>query len=145
MDSEGSGGRKSTPRDSAGCAESAAAEFIERLRGYRGRRQRDLSISRQVAHLRHEADRVQRKLGALIDLWDATVPRHILPHTVLTGYRGGTLTVTVNSSSTAYELDRLLREGLLAELRQGFRGTLTRVRVRIGQPESTKDSRSAGL
>ena len=50
----------------------------------------------------------------------------------MTSMRGGVLRVTVPSSTVGYELDRLLREGLLADLRSRFRGTLSRVVVRVG-------------
>ena len=45
------------------------------------------------------------------------------------------LAVTVASSAVSYELDRLLRGGLEADIRGRFRGTLVRIRLSVGQLE----------
>ena len=47
--------------------------------------------------------------------------------------RSGVAYVTVDSSSTGYELDRRLREGLEQQLRQAFGKTLVRVRISVGK------------
>jgi len=46
--------------------------------------------------------------------------------------RGGVARVTASSSATAFQLDRLLRGGLLKSLRAACATTLTRVEVRTG-------------
>ena len=45
---------------------------------------------------------------------------------------GGTYVAWAESSAVNYELDRLLREGLLGVIRMRFAGTLTRVKVSVG-------------
>jgi hypothetical protein len=47
--------------------------------------------------------------------------------------------VSVDSSSAAFELDRLLRGGLTNELGRRFRGTLVRVKIRnAGKPHAAR-------
>ncbi len=106
-----------------------ATREIERLRRHRGWRERDLSISGVVTDTLRSSTSLQRKLGALIELWQTRVPDHLVRRTRLSGLRGGVLHVSAESAAVAFELDRLLRQGLLSELRQAYRGTLSRVKV----------------
>jgi len=106
-----------------------ATREIERLRRHRGWRERDLSISGVVTDTLRTSTALQRQLGALIELWQLRVPDHLVRRTRLSGLRGGVLHVTADSAAVAFELDRLLRQGLLTELRQAYRGTLSRVKV----------------
>lgn len=107
-------------------------ERINNVRKYRGRREWDSSLAGSFARAEDEARRVQKKLGALIDQWEAIVPEHIANQTKLTGIRGGVLHVRVGSAPIAYELDRLLREGAEQALRETFPGTLRSIRRTIG-------------
>ena len=109
-----------------------ATREIERLRRHRGWRERDLSISGVVTDTLRSSTSLQRKLGALIDLWQTRVPPDLVRRTRLSGLRGGVLHVSAESAAVAFELDRLLRQGLLSELRQAYRGTLSRVKVTPG-------------
>lgn len=106
------------------------------LREHRGRRERDPSIGKLVAGTAQHAERTQRKLGQLIGLWDELVPAELASHTSLSGLRHGVLHVIVDSSSAAYELDRLLRGGLTHQLQSRFRGSLVRVKTRIGKVDA---------
>lgn len=108
-----------------------AATQIEQLRKYRCKPQRDLTVTHLIKSVAGAAQKTQRKLGALIDLWEQHVPPQLASHTAITGLRGGTLHVAVDGSATSFELDRLLREGLEQTLRSEYRGTLARVRIKI--------------
>ena len=110
-------------------AATQVAHEIERLREHRARPGRNLSIAAMIEATRKRSERARRQLGQLIELWHSFVPAEIADRTTLTALRGGVLHVTVDSSAVAYELDRLLREGLLAQLRSAYRGTLTRVKA----------------
>lgn len=109
---------------------------IERLRELRQRPQRDLSIASIIRRTADAAQKSQKRLGSIIELWEALVPRELAARTRLEHIRGGLLHVSVDSSATAYELDRLLREGLERELRSQYRGTLMRVRVRVSAADA---------
>jgi len=111
-----------------------AAREIQRLGASRARFARELSIAAIITATRKQAASVHRRLGELIELWEEFVPREIALHTTLTALKGGVLHVTVDSSSVAYELDRLLREGLVITLRKRYRSTLTRVKVSLSVP-----------
>lgn len=113
-----------------------AAREIDRLRAARVRPARDLSIASLINATHKRAADVQRRLGELIEIWEALVPEELSSHTRLTALRGSVLHVAVDSSPIAFELDRLLREGLDVALRQRYRRTLTRVKVTLAQMKS---------
>jgi hypothetical protein len=85
--------------------------------------------------------RTHRRLGEFIDLWERTVPPRLAAQTTVTGIRAGTAHVLVESSAALYELDRLLREGVEQTLRSQYRGTLIRVRLRIGPGDEPKTAK----
>jgi hypothetical protein len=117
-------------------AMTSAAFEIQQLRKHRVRQDRDESLGLIMANTADQTRRTQSKLGRLIDLWQQLVPAKLADRTSLVGFHGGVLTVEVDSASTAFQIDRLLRSGLTDELRRRFNGTLSRVRTRIGAPES---------
>lgn len=110
-----------------------AVQRLERLRQRRARSEADPSIGGLVSGLAQRAARTQRRLGALTDVWESLVPAEIVARTRLTSLRGGVARVVVDSASTAYELDRMLRGGLEQQLRWRLRGTLIRIRLSIGE------------
>lgn len=114
-------------------AMAEAVQRLERLRQGRVRSEADPSIGGLVSGVAQRAARTQRRLGALTDVWESLVPGEIVARTRLTGLRGGVARVVVDSASTAYELDRMLRGGLEQRLRRRFRGTLMRIRISIGE------------
>lgn len=108
------------------------------MQALRARRGRDVSIDKLIESMKTQADRQHRKMGDLIELWTELLPAELVEATALIGLRGGVLSVAADSASVSYELDRRLREGLLAALRSRYRGTLTRVKVQLAsrtQPE----------
>jgi hypothetical protein len=115
-----------------GSPAEAAAHQIERLRALRAHPSRDLSIVAAVAAAQRHADTVQRTLGELIRHWEALVPEELASRTQLVSLRGGVLRVSAETSSVAFQVDRLMREGALDELRRRFSRPLTRVRVTAG-------------
>ncbi len=111
---------------------SRSIHQLEQLRKLRCRPQPDLSISALIANTATEATKSHKKLGELIELWERLVPAELASQTSLLGLRAGVLQVRVGSSAASFELDRLLRSGLLAQLRQQFRGSLVRVKLQVG-------------
>jgi hypothetical protein len=107
---------------------------IQALQSRRGRTGRELSIGATIEREADEATRVHRRLGQLIGLWQELMPQQVADHTALSGLRHGVLHVIVDSAATAFEVDRLLRSGVEARLKQRFRGSLMRVRTRVGTP-----------
>ena len=107
------------------------AHEISILQKLRSRSPKDLTINGLVEAIQDRAEQTQKKLGELIDLWGELVPPEIAERTSLLGIRGGVLQVAAESSAIVYELDRLLREGLLKDLRSRYHGTLMRVKVQV--------------
>ncbi len=109
-----------------------AAGEIERLRRLRGAgADRDPSIAPLIAATAREAGRRRQRLGAFIELWEGLVPARLAERSRVIALRGGVVHVAADSAPAAWELDRLLRGGLEAQLRAGFPATLTRVRISV--------------
>lgn len=60
----------------------------------------------------------RRQLATLGAAWQALLPAELVEHSCLEGFSRGQLKVLVDSASHLAELDALLREGLVEELRQ---------------------------
>jgi hypothetical protein len=110
-----------------------AADQIARLQEQRVRPDPERAIGGLVSALAAEAKKAQRRLGSFVDLWEGLVPAEVASHTRVVGLRGGVAHVTVDTSSTAFEIDRRLREGLEQQLRRAYGKTLIRVKVTVGQ------------
>ena len=89
---------------------------LQRLRQWRVRPQRDLSMSFLENMFKQQIARPHKQLSAVVEQWQQLVPAELVEHTRLEGLRRGVLKVLVDSSSRLYELDRLLREGLSQQL-----------------------------
>ena len=127
---------RDVPQPASDAAIAGTAARIAHLRTVRKRPAYDASIHRLVLSTQQRAADVHRRLGAMIELWEAHIPADLAAKTALTSLRGGVLHVTVDSSPVAYELDRLLRGGMLIEMRRAFRGSLTRVKLHIAGERS---------
>ena len=119
-------------------------QLIQRLQAWRGRKTADLSIASIMESEVEKAAKTHKRLGELIDLWREVLPEALTAHTVLTGFRNGVLQVKVDSSATLFEIDRLLRGGMETELRSRFRGSLSRVKTRIGPLDETAPTLNQG-
>ena len=59
----------------------------------------------------------QRKMLRLGSAWQELLPDELVEHSCLASLRGGRLRVLVDDAAHLHELDMLLREGLLEQLR----------------------------
>ena len=119
-------------------------DHLQRLREFRGRRERDDSIVGFVQRIATDATSTQRKLGRFIDLWERLVPRDLASRSKVLSIRRGVVSVVVESSSTMYELDRMLRTGLEQELRRQFQSSVVRIRMQVGEVQPPVADRAAG-
>ncbi|MBI1368999.1 MAG: DUF721 domain-containing protein [Planctomycetes bacterium] len=110
----------------------AAEQHIARLRHWRHRPERDLSLSFINEYVQKQIAKPAAQLGDLGSLWVELVPVHLLPRTQLAKFTRGVLHVTVPDAATNYELDRLLRSGLELTLKQKCKTTLRKIRVSVG-------------
>ena len=99
---------------------------------WRNRQQtnRICTLAEPLRHLvkHHLAKRV-RQIGQLSIAWDECIPETILEHTALVTFTRGTLTVAVDSAPHRYQLQMLLRDGLIEAIRERFSGALNRIRL----------------
>jgi hypothetical protein len=83
--------------------------------------------------MQHTLRKRVRQLGELAGAWDEIIPEEFRQHTALESFARGTLTVLVDSAPHRYQLEMLLRGGLLRLLTQRFSGALNRVKLVPGQ------------
>jgi hypothetical protein len=114
---------------------SGDLDRIRRLAGWRARPDRVASIAGDAGGFAREMRRLERSIGSATDAWARLAPPELQACATVETLRGGTLTLRVDGSAAAYEIDRTLRGGLEANLRMAIPG-LVRVRTRIGAPGS---------
>ncbi|MBN1556094.1 MAG: DUF721 domain-containing protein [Phycisphaerae bacterium] len=85
------------------------------------------------AFMKHHLGRRVKQLSELAILWDEIIPADLRRHTALDHFQRGVLTVMVDSASHRFQLQTLLRDGLLKAIRQRFTGALDRIRLVPGQ------------
>ncbi len=83
--------------------------------------------------MKHTISKRVRQLGQLANAWDEVVPEEFREHTALESFARGTLTVIVDSAPHRFQLEMLLRSGLLKLLCNKFPGALNRVKLVPGQ------------
>ena len=110
---------------------------LARLAPYRRRRDFDPSIDGILDSTVKKAKRDEKRFSSFSEAWAQLVPAEILSCSRLAGSRGSSITIEVDSSSAKYELDRLLRTGLEADLRRLYNGPLTKVRTKLGVPDQS--------
>ena len=93
---------------------------------------RPLSASMDTLVGKTLAKRV-KQVASLVDVWEEIIPEPLLGHTALEGFRNGTLTVQVNSSSFRFQLQQLLNGGLMRDLQARCPEPLNKVRLVPGQ------------
>ena len=127
-DPSGTAASIGAPR-SADAGLAVAAAGLDRLRKHRARRWDASAIDRIVASIQREASRAQRGTGDFAEAWEAEVPEALRDRCRIHSVRGGVARVEASDASVRYELERLLREGLLLAVRRRFGKPLRRVRV----------------
>jgi len=109
-----------------------ADAMLRKLQSYRVRPSRAVPIANDIARIQRDADRTHSHLGPAIETWLAVVPEPLRSRSRVVSLRSGVLTVQVDSAAVRYELDGLLRNTLLRQLRRSLRGPLNRVRIQLG-------------
>jgi hypothetical protein len=112
---------------------SDAADRIKQLAAWRARPDRGREVKADVSGFARELRRLEKTIGAASDAWVRIAPPELQRCSVVETFRSGTLTLMVDSSAAAFEVDRALRSGLETNLRLAVPG-LMRVRTRVGAP-----------
>jgi hypothetical protein len=105
---------------------------IEKLRPYRGRRERDVAIAPLFDAVLREHGRAAATLGLVTEIVESIVPLVLVPDCTLRGLTQGVLSIETRSSAAKYALDRFLREGGERTLIEAFGARSLRVsRVKV--------------
>ena len=83
--------------------------------------------------LKHQLGKKVRQLHELAEIWDELVPDQIAEHTALESLNQGVLTVMADTAAHRFQLESLLRGGLMRMLQQRLGSSLRRVKVIPGQ------------
>ena len=113
---------------------------LRRIAPYRRKWDPETSISGLVESTKKVAKRNEGRLSTFTEAWDRHVPEQLSRACRFGEMRGGTITVLVESSPAKYELDRLLKSGLEAELRRSYSGPLSRIRTKLSPAPDDKRS-----
>ena len=111
--------------------------WLDRMREFRGRRERDITVNRPVDAFEREFKDRHRALGDIIDAWNELSPLSVRGVVTISGLAQGTLTLTMTSSSASFEISRILRDGLEHTLVTRFPSRIRRIKVRVGGEPST--------
>ncbi|MCC5830579.1 MAG: DUF721 domain-containing protein [Phycisphaeraceae bacterium] len=120
-----------------------------RLRWLRERRlrpERDYSLGFVREMFKSRIERPFHQLQAVSEAWMRLVPEDLRACCRLEGLQRGVLRVRVEGSARLYTLDRLLKSGLEARLKDELRGIrLSRIVLRQGplEPQDRPERRSA--
>jgi hypothetical protein len=119
---------------------AARNEYLHRLRQWRNRPQRDLTLSGLGEYVDRTFVKPSKHLGQFVELWEQHVPAEIQPRTALAKFHRGVLTVHVADSATLYDLDRLMRGGLERRIAQQAKTTLRKIRLAIARLDDPGES-----
>jgi len=104
---------------------------IEQLQKWRCTRKKELRIDSVMNSFCRSLKKTNKHLSQLQVTWDELLPETIRSVAIPISFRSGILVVSVDGSPTAYQLNRLIRSGLLRKLQQTCSGTLRQIRVQI--------------
>ena len=103
---------------------------LDRLRAWRTRPKKDASITNAIQVMRKGLRKGNRQYSSIVEVWDELVPVHIARQATIVSIRNGVLEVATDGAAVAYQLNRLVRAGLLRDLQRASRGTLQKIKVR---------------
>lgn len=105
--------------------------WLDRMRPFRERRERDVSVGSALRALEHELRSQHDAVGDVIDVWNAIAPANVRGLASIAGVAQGTLTLAVETSGASYELSRALRDGLEQSLLKRLPARVRRIRVKV--------------
>lgn len=90
-----------------------------------------------TGEFKKQIEKPYKQLHAMAKVWTEQVPIELARKTRLVAISRGVLQVMVDSSSTLYELDRLLRQGLQTQIiRQHTGPAVRKIQLRVGPVET---------
>jgi hypothetical protein len=104
---------------------------LEQLQKWRALRKKELRIDQTMNLFCRSLKKASKQLVQMQDAWLELVPQHINQVSMPIALRSGTLEVVVDSASSAYQVNRLVRGTLLRDLQLRCSGTLVHIKVRV--------------
>lgn len=105
--------------------------WLDRMRPFRGRRDRDVTIDVTIRSLERELRAEHDAVGDVVDAWNQVAPENVRHLASIGGVVQGTLTLVVETSGASYELSRVLRDGLERTLLKRLPARVRRIKVRV--------------
>jgi hypothetical protein len=102
---------------------------LQKLRGWRNPRERNLSLAPALADLTRDLRRQHKAVGGIGEAWAATVPAEFGRAAELVRLSRGVLTVKVTDAAARFALDRWLRSGGEAALARAPGVSVKRVKL----------------
>ncbi len=104
---------------------------LEQLREWRGRKERDLSVHQTLSKLKRTLKRSNTQLLQIAEVWKSEVPELMYEQTHPISLKNGVLVVAVNGSAMSYQLQQLIRGGLLQKLQTQLNSPLKKIKVKL--------------
>ncbi|MGY8753514.1 MAG: DciA family protein [Phycisphaerales bacterium] len=104
---------------------------LEQIRAWRKPNYKETSIASTILAFRKSLKKTNKQLTQILEAWDEHVPEQIHRNAIPTSLKSGVLEVTVTDSPTSYQLNQLIRSGLLNMLQKQSSGTLKKIKVRL--------------
>lgn len=104
---------------------------LEKLRTWRGRKDRDLTLKRDLIALQRTLKKTNKQLSQIYELWESVVPEKIQSNAHPISLQRGVLEIAANGSPTSYQLQRLIREGLLQALQSQCTTHLKKIKITL--------------
>lgn len=113
----------------------AEEEQLRLLQQRRVKPPRQVQLGENVAtFMKHVVEPRHKKLAALAQVWNDLLPVELAEHTCVEAFLRGRLTILVDSAPHLHELNMLLRDELLEQLRQACpSANLCQVKLERGQ------------
>ena len=104
---------------------------LQNLRNWRGPKEKNLSIQSELLSLQRTLKKGNKQLVQIAEIWESAVPHHIRENTYPISLKNGVLEIAANGSPTSYQLQRLIREGLLQELKDHCTSSIKRIKITL--------------
>lgn len=111
---------------------------LERLRGWRARPEFGSAkpLSQELGLIGKTLARDGKRMGGVVDGWEACAPKALQECVRISGYARGVLSVVIDSAPARFELDRAMRGGLETQLRTVIGPGFVRLRATIGSMQA---------
>ena len=111
-----------------------AQRQLDLLRKSRSLPSRDLTLGFLSDQFKRDVAKPYQQLGDLAELWGELVPERLVACSRLVGLSRGTLHVEADHAAAHFEIDRLLRSGLQADLIRRHKGPAFRkVQIKLAR------------